>query len=228
MVSSPGTNEVDIFAGGSLISLSVGAGNTNIPLLKLGDVNSDGISDVGIVADNKIYVYDGSTGVTAVGGPNFTIQTVTGGTVVNGGTIGDFNGDGKDDLGVIFANGTHADIYVVYGGTLSGGATVSENWLNNTHNAFHMTLDGTTASDLNGMYITSAGDMNGDGLGDLAIAMPNLDNGGSPSGDGSVFIVYGQAIGTANFLMSCTPATHSVRSKYFAAESPPSCRLRAL
>jgi hypothetical protein len=28
--------------------------------------------------------------------------------------------------------------------------------------------------------------------------------------------------------MSCTPATHSVRSKYVAARSPPTCRLRAL
>ena len=27
---------------------------------------------------------------------------------------------------------------------------------------------------------------------------------------------------------SCTPATHSVRSKYAAARSPPGCRLRAL
>ncbi|SKZ40170.1 Uncharacterised protein [Mycobacteroides abscessus subsp. abscessus] len=28
--------------------------------------------------------------------------------------------------------------------------------------------------------------------------------------------------------MSCTPATHSVRAKYWSAVSPPTCRLRAL
>jgi hypothetical protein len=201
MVSSPGTGAVDIHTNGSLISLSVSTGNTDIPLLKLGDVSSDGISDIGIVSavDKSIYIYNGANGVTAVGGPNFTVTTTSSTGTITGGAVGDFNGDGKSDLGVIMHNGTHADIYVVYGGTLAGGGSLDETTLNST-NSFHMNFDATSASDLTGMYITSAGDMNGDGLGDFAIGLPELNG-----GDGGVMVVYGREGGVANFVNGTNP-----------------------
>jgi hypothetical protein len=218
MVSNPGTGIVDVYMQGSIISapLTINVGstaNTDIPVMDLGDVNGGGVSDIGILVHSaksggELAVFYGGAGHTAgqslsLANADFTIAPTTG-TLAAAGAVGDFNGDGKADIGVVITNGATADIYVVYGGgTLTGTLTTAD--LNNPNIAFHMVYNAPVPSALSGMTISGAGDMNGDGLGDLAIGLPGLDtNGGASSTDGAAVVVYGQTGGTAAYASGTT------------------------
>ena len=110
-------------------------------------------------------------------------------------SAGDVNGDGYDDLiiGAYRADSFAGETYVVY-----GGATGAEDVLNlspptlDGTNGF--TLTGTGANDYSGISVSSAGDVNGDGYGDLIIGASGADSGGDRSGE--TYLVYGGATGT--------------------------------
>jgi hypothetical protein len=162
----------------------------------LGDVNGDGFADVALSTGNTesttaVYVvYGGATpaavnlstngAIEASAGFRISAATSLGVTLNQVSSAGDVNGDGLADLIVGSRNGT---AFVVYGN--STGADLS---LNNAtiaaSNGFKIKYD--TANTANStISVSSAGDLNGDGLGDLLIG----DRG--EGADGSYKIVFG-------------------------------------
>jgi Ca2+-binding RTX toxin-like protein len=109
-------------------------------------------------------------------------------------TAGDVNGDGVDDLLIGayradpngYASGAS---YVVFGGAgIGNGGNLELSALDGT-NGFR--LSGAAAFDFSGVAVSTAGDVNGDGVDDLLIGAPFAD----PNGDGSgaSYVVFGQA-----------------------------------
>ncbi|CAB5501617.1 hypothetical protein THERMOT_1455, partial [Bathymodiolus thermophilus thioautotrophic gill symbiont] len=174
-----------------------------------GDVNGDGLDDVIVGAyratpggyhSGKSYVVFGKTNATTVNLSDIT--SGTGGFVINGdkvddhsgysvSSIGDFNGDGLDDLivGAYRASPTGGSkagkTYVVLGKTDTVAVNLSE--INNTGG---LVINGYKTGDWSGYSVSSAGDVNGDGLADVIIGAYKADPAGSKSA-GKSFVVFG-------------------------------------
>ncbi|AUB41511.1 Ca2+-binding protein, RTX toxin-related [Nostoc flagelliforme CCNUN1] len=187
----------DDFSGGSVSSA--------------GDINGDGIDDVIIGADTadpndiggsgQSYVVFGSKGGFD---SSFNLSTLNGtnGFAVNGinaydlsghsvSSAGDINGDGIDDLiiGALFAspNATRSgQSYVVFGSKGGFDSSFNLSTLNGT-NGF--AVNGINASDYSGGSVSSAGDINGDGIDDLIIGAFRADPNGTNSGQN--YVVFG-------------------------------------
>ncbi|MBX3598442.1 MAG: FG-GAP repeat protein [Rhizobiaceae bacterium] len=114
---------------------------------------------------------------------------------------GDVNGDGIGDLivGAQYGDdgGTDAgEAYVVFGRTNNGFGGPD---INGTNNIFLNSLaptqgfviQGDLASDYLGGFVSSAGDINGDGRTDLFVGARNGDLGGSNSGQ--IYVIYGRS-----------------------------------
>jgi hypothetical protein len=124
-------------------------------------------------------------------------------------STGDFNGDAIPDfaIGAPFAdtNGTFAgETYVVFGRASNYPPVVDLTGLlsaNGGDGSQGFVLRGETSTDRFGFAIANAGDLNGDGLTDLAIGAPNADGAPIPPSffpvfrSGRVYIVYGQSTG---------------------------------
>ena len=190
---------------------------SGISLSSAGDVNGDGYDDLIIGApyadpggdDNagETYIVYGGASTPGTGGVldlgaldgsnGFTLTGIDVGD--NSGrsvsSAGDVNGDGYDDL-IIGARGADpngdnsGETYIVYGGASAPGTdgVLDLSSLNGT-NGFILT--GIDASDYSGQSVSSAGDVNGDGYGDLIIGAFEADPNGDNSGE--TYIVYGGA-----------------------------------
>jgi hypothetical protein len=107
---------------------------------------------------------------------------------------GDVNGDGRQDfiVGASDVNLTGAAeagaSYVVFGRAAGFGASLDLATLDGT-NGFRLT--GEAAGDFAGFSVSRAGDVNGDGFGDLVVGAYGSDPSGS-IGAGEVYIVYGK------------------------------------
>ena len=106
---------------------------------------------------------------------------------------GDINGDGIDDmvLGSPFADtgaGYAGRAYVVFGRE-SGESSLASRPLSSLNGSDGFRIDGDSYVSKLGNAVSSVGDINGDGLDDLAIGAPDSDG-------GVVYVIFGRAIGT--------------------------------
>jgi hypothetical protein len=112
-------------------------------------------------------------------------------------SAGDINGDGFADMivGVVGAdpNGTPlaGEAYVVFGKAGGWDASVNLSDLDGT-NGF--VIGGSERGDYAGWSVAAAGDVNGDGIGDIIIGAFGADPGGTINA-GESFIVYGKTTG---------------------------------
>ena len=161
-----------------------------------GDVNADGYADVivgardydnGQTDEGRAYVYHGSpTGLSPTA--DWTAEgnqasAFFGHSVA---TAGDVNADGYADVIVgafYWSNGeTHEGRAYVYHGSASGVSATAD-W----------TAEGNQAGAYFGSSVATAGDVNGDGYGDVVVGAGSYDNG--QTDEGRAFVYHGSASG---------------------------------
>jgi Ca2+-binding RTX toxin-like protein len=191
---------------------------SGVSVASAGDVNGDGYDDMiigammgdpgGVSASGESYVVFGkASGFSA----NFDPATLDGtngfrldGVAINDysgrsvSSAGDMNGDGFDDIVVgAFQNDAGGDSnagasYVVFGKGTAFSASVALSSLDGTTG---FRLDGIDVNDKAGRVVASAGDVNGDGFGDIIIGATGAD-----SYTGESYVVFGKATGFASTL----------------------------
>lgn len=176
---------------------------------RAGDVNGDGLDDFVLGApdaDPGASNYAGEAYVVFGGNPAFGADfdlgsldgangfRIPGANAEDGigysvAALGDFNGDGADDLllGAPFANNGAGAAYVVFGNAGGFPATFNLGSLNGS-NGFR--IDGLEDTDQLGASIRGIGDINGDGLNDLAIGIPSAF-----TYTGEAYVVFGSDSG---------------------------------
>jgi Ca2+-binding RTX toxin-like protein len=201
---------------GFIITNQVGTG-TGFSVSGAGDINGDGLNDLIIGAEDaspdgrngagQSYVVFGSRNFSPLldlrdldGSNGFAIngseRRSRSGVSVSG--AGDINGDGIDDL-IIGAetaspNGKNAagQSYVVFGSRSGFGAALD---LNNLNGSNGFAINGIAIGDYSGTSVSGAGDINGDGIGDVIIGASQA----SPNGQskaGQSYVVFGTRSGT--------------------------------
>jgi hypothetical protein len=184
-----------------------------------GDVNGDGIDDLligarfadpnGSNSGSTYVVFGRSSGFASKidlssldGSSGFRLDGVTGddesGLRVSG--AGDINDDGIDDLliGARFADPSGSNsgsTYVVFGRSSGFAAVIGLSSLNGSTG---FRLDGVNEGDTSGRSVSTAGDVNGDGIDDLLIGAPGADF--SRSESGSTYVVFGRSSGFASVI----------------------------
>ncbi|MFO1079062.1 MAG: VCBS domain-containing protein [Reyranellaceae bacterium] len=190
-----------------------------------GDVNGDGFDDLVIGAPiagsgdgptGQAYVVFGSEhGFGALDGQGRAVIdlsndgagfTASQGFVIRGDTshdeaglqvsrVGDFNGDGYDDLlvGARSADDAAGRSYILFGGGAPGaldtqGRTVVDLGALTAQTGFLVV--GAQSGDQAGFSVSAAGDVNQDGLADIIVGAPEAGDGGAQSGE--AYVLYGR------------------------------------
>jgi Ca2+-binding RTX toxin-like protein len=199
---------------GSRINGIAAFDQSGISVSSAGDVNGDGIDDLIIGANfdpngnsnagQSYVVFGRNTGFAA--DINLSNLNGTNGSRINGiaggdqsgysvSSAGDVNGDGIDDLiiGARLANSSSGQSYVVFGRNTGFAANINLSRLNG-NNGFR--INGIVGGDQSGFSVSSAGDVNGDGIDDLIIGADSADPNGT-SGAGQSYVVFGKTTGFA-------------------------------
>jgi hypothetical protein len=194
---------------------------SGISVSTAGDINGDGIDDIVVGADRaspngllsgEAYVVFGKD--TAVSGPfpaRLELSTLDGvtGFVINGidegdfcgfcvSSAGDVNGDGVGDV-IVGANGADpggrsnaGESYIVFGrDTAVMGPFAASIDLSTLDGVTGFVINGIDAFNSSGISVSSAGDVNGDGVDDVIIGATGADPGGRSSA-GASYIVLGK------------------------------------
>lgn len=168
--SSAGVVRVYSGADGSLLYSVAGDANARMgsSLAALGDVNGDGVPDFAAGAVGSNLSQQGPIGYVAIvsGVDGQEIRRFTGGTVAElfGSALantGDLDADGKDDLLVGGPGGSSNFAGVARAYSTSNGILLG-------------TFNGSGFQSL-GRAVASAGDVNGDGIPDVAVGSPGVD-----------------------------------------------------
>jgi len=155
-------------------------------------VESDLTVLTGALAAIDLATLDGTNGFTLIGVDAYDYS----GASVS--SAGDVNGDGFADLivGAIFAESAggadkEGESYVVFGkASWAGTPSLDLVTLDGT-NGFR--LIGIDAIDFSGSSVSSAGDVNGDGLDDVIVGAPVAESDGGPTFEGENYVVFGKA-----------------------------------
>jgi hypothetical protein len=197
---------------------------TGTSVSSAGDVNGDGYADVifgapvaGVFAEGNSYLlFGGPNGAS----PPFVRligvdETGLSGTSVS--SAGDVNGDGFADLIVgspVAGNGfetAEGETYVVFGKANWTGASLLKLADLDGTNGFR--LVGTNEDDFSGQSVSLAGDVNGDGFGDLIVGGPRAESAGGANDEGESYVVFGKAswAGTPSLDLSSLDGTNGFR-----------------
>ncbi len=168
-----------------------------------GDANGDGYDDILIGASGfstgsgKVYLYLGGENIDGNADKFFNAENASDnfGISVNG--CGDINGDGNSD---IIAGANLSDI----NGVSSGRAYIYFNTMTGA-DIEDLTFTGFLANDQLGSSVSSAGDVNGDGYGDIIIGANGYNNGAD---QGRAYIYFGGSAmnNTADVILTGTSA----------------------
>ncbi len=221
--------DVAMGLGGFAINGQSAGDMSGFSVARAGDVNGDGLGDLIIGAHKsdmsstvtdagRSYVVFGTTSnspidlsavATGVGGFAITGQSGNDQSGYSVGSAGDLNGDGLADLmvGAPYSDmGSSVDVgrsYVVYG--KSTGTAVSLSDVAKGSGGF--VINGQGASDQSGWSVSSAGDVNGDGLLDLLVGAPLSDLTATAKDGGRSYVLFGKTSMTAFNLADLTGAS---------------------
>lgn len=182
----------------------------------IGDVNNDLIDDImigALTADNNgsssgaVYVvfgrsaFPGSIDIGALDGTDgFMFNAPSAGMRLGAvSSAGDFNHDGINDMlmGAYYASPNAisfaGEAYLVYGqDTIGSGINFPATFeLSSIDSSTGIVFQGSNENDKFGQTLTYAGDVNHDGIDDVAINAPSDDT--NASGSGAVYVIYGTA-----------------------------------
>ena len=205
------------------------AGQSGTAVSSAGDVNGDGLDDLVIGAPRsvpigkkdagKVFVVFGKKDDTSAVDLS-TIESGTGGFVINGekafdftgdsaSSAGDVNGDGLDDL-IIEASNADPDgktnagrSFVVFGTADTDVIELSSV----TSGTGGFVINGEKIGDRSGFSVSSAGDVNGDGLSDLIVGAFRADVNGNKTHEGKSYVVFGKSNTNAVDLSSIAAGT---------------------